>query len=397
MKVGKPAIDIENDEMVISAPVEWNGGKDRIWFRCDKKFAPMASPRSDAFLLAMLIPAMYRGEDLHVEGDVSPKLLVTTRGDFQEICRLSMHELKRISVYADSISVKASLADGVMASFSGGIDSYCTIIDYFAHPPCAEFKITHLAFNNLNGHGKKGGPVFDQRRRDVMVCAERLGLPVISFASNIEDFFPPGRYAHSHPVRHQAAAMTLQRGIGRFLFSSGLYFTDVRVRPNRSMNFAECLLTSFMSTESFEMMVVGNQYTRVQKTLKIGEYEPSHDTLDVCVTPFQRRAARNCGKCAKCVRTLLTLDIAGYLPAFERNFDMPQYRSARLREIAKAALANDPFIREIAQLAEEKNYAFSTQEKAALKLTQAPLIGPLAQYAYRQSQNLRGLEIERRP
>ncbi len=51
-------------------------GPESLWYEFDPEGAPAVLPdRADAFVLAMLFPAMKHGRDIHVHGRVSTSLL----------------------------------------------------------------------------------------------------------------------------------------------------------------------------------------------------------------------------------------------------------------------------------------------------------------------------------
>ena len=62
----------------------------------------------------------------------------------------------------------------------------------------------------------------------------------------------------------------------------------------------------------------------MQKTLLVAELPVARQSLTVCtgVTPD----GRNCSTCDKCLRTELTLEIAGHLDAFDERFDLGAFR-----------------------------------------------------------------------
>ena len=67
--------------------------------------------------------------------------------------------------------------------------------------------------------------------------------------------------------------------------------------------------------------------TRYDRTKLLSDFGPAQKLLNVCIN-----GAPNCGKCFKCVCTMLQLDQMGKLDVFEGVFDTSYYRSTNARE-----------------------------------------------------------------
>jgi hypothetical protein len=98
---------------------------------------------------------------------------------------------------------------------------------------------------------------------------------------------------------------------------------------------------------------IGSERTRIEKTLQVAEIPESYNTLSVCV-----KDAENCSMCSKCMRTLLTMEIAGVIDRYSASFDMDIYRQHRDEYIRKLFQSRDPFAHEIINFAKEKDFSF---------------------------------------
>ena len=100
--------------------------------------------------------------------------------------------------------------------------------------------------------------------------------------------------------------------------------------------------------------------TRIEKTRAIGDWDIAQDYLDVCFH------FNNCGTCAKCYRTLVTLDLLGKVDDFGRVFDIKKYYRNRKKAYGwllytkqgDAKNDNAVFARDIYRLAKEKRLHF---------------------------------------
>ena len=121
------------DSLEVSASVDGF----RLWYRLPTSFA--VSGAGDPFLAAALLPAMLKGEPLHVDAalPVSPKLL-TNLARLQEIHHCWNPIFKLIPVNAETKTAEP-LNTGVMSFFSGGADSTFTFLKH-------REDISHLVF-----------------------------------------------------------------------------------------------------------------------------------------------------------------------------------------------------------------------------------------------------------
>jgi hypothetical protein len=79
----------------------------------------------------------------------------------------------------------------------------------------------------------------------------------------------------------------------------------------------------------------------VAKTKAVASLSVSHDHLDVCFDAlYQRNRSSNqplnCGRCAKCARTQLTLEHFGALGLYHRQFDIAAFTANRSELLAQA-------------------------------------------------------------
>ena len=125
--------------------------------------------------------------------------------------------------------------------------------------------------------------------------------------------------------------------------------------PTKAIAFSDPVALPLLSTGKIDLLSVGSEHTRVEKTLRTAEVATSHQSLDVCVREDQ---TGNCSNCWKCRRTLLTLEIGGFLEQYSSVFDLSVYRAGRTRHIARLIQSDEPLAREIVSFARERNFAF---------------------------------------
>jgi hypothetical protein len=338
--------------MRISAASVSNGvysthlGAKRLWFSVS--LANMLSETSDAALVAAMIPAMLDGEDIEVDGPVSARLFYNLSGRHQDVIRSILPTCSRISIKASELYDRGPSAAGVATGFSGGIDSFSSIVDHYWKPCSPGFKLTHLLHNNVGAHGSPEKFRHSAMRMDAL--ARRLNLPpLVVVDSNLSDFYDERlSFQQTHSHRNMAVALALQGGIRRFLYASTYRYRDVRFAPSNDIAFCDPVSFPHLSTERLDAVSVGGEYSRVEKTFQVSDFAQTYSALDVCTGGIISN--RNCSQCAKCLRTMLTLDCAGRLDRYAEVFDLHKYEALKDWYIAHIMTAPDPFSRELAEL-----------------------------------------------
>lgn len=377
MRIGKPQIFEEKRQAVYCVNVDSHCGNQTLWYAIQAEHVSLLSSLSDAPLVALLIPAMMRGEDIHLEGAISAKLHYNLSRPLQKILRHIIPDLRPINIHADVLdNGPMQRAPGVATGFSGGVDSYCLLADHFFSEVSPQYKVTHLLFNNL---GTRPELEFRERYRRLVPLAERFGLPFLAINSNLDHFYAGHfDFQQTHTLRNASVALLLQRGIGRYLYASAYEYADVFVGPCNAMAHTDPITLPLLSTDGLDALSAGSEYTRVEKTSRVSEIPDSYDTLDVCVSEDSGRT--NCSSCWKCLRTMATLDIADRLGRYANSFDLATYRKLRTRYFAKLLSSpNETLMREVVEFGRERNFQFPLTSR----LLHGSGIYPLAMWAKR--------------
>ena len=270
---------------------------------------------------------------------------------------------------------QASCSHGVATGLSGGIDSFSVLADhhYAADLPRVE-RLTHLLYNNVGSHGRHGDGLFLKRLARLRPTAERIGLPLVTVNSNLDDFF--GAHLAFQPTitpRNAAVAHLLQRGIGTALIASSYPYRWVKVARAGDSSYADPIILPILSTGALTLNAVGSEYRRVEKIAQAAELADSWDCLDVCVLSTD---GTNCSRCWKCVRTMLTLEILGKLERYEAVFDMDVYRQCSRDPYIADVMTNwrEPVTREVVVLARERGFPVPAGALKALPGVVAPKV-----------------------
>jgi len=348
MLIGKPIAERGTEGLTLRSKVSFLGEEDECFYSVPERYADFADTESaNCFLVGLLYPAMRHGEDIHVEGTVSARLIFNLNEyliPFMAACDERLHVIKVTAAATDAAGRPSASAVGT--GFSGGIDSFTTIYRHYAQPTPEGFKLTHLFFFNVGAHGipKEPGDLetierqFKARFAKFGSFPAEEGLPFVPVNSNVHKFHPWG-HLEVATLATVSAVMFLQRGIRRYYVASSGHtyrqlwkFLGDGGRPD-AIERINMMLLPWLSTETLDLVDDGNRFDRSDKTEMIAGWPPVAKYLNVCYG--HDTLDTNCSVCGKCRRTLLTLEILGRLEDFAGVFDIEKYR----REVRRRLIA----------------------------------------------------------
>ncbi len=366
LTIHQPEIIERENETVLQAEFECGDTKDILWFSTTKEFGSyLCHERGDAFLVAMLLYAMKRGEDIHILAPISERLYYTLTKHFMKVIADMFSGYHQIQIICDIDSGYLENAGGVGTGFSCGIDSFCTVVEHTDESCPPNYKLTHLTFFNVGASGDYGGnharDLFYQRIEAVRPCADELQLPLVTLDSNINEILNMN-YLPTHTYRNVAAVLALQKLFKTYYYSSGYTLWQFELNHSASAHY-DVYALDMLSTNDTKFFSSGEIYSRVEKTDIVSTHPLSYKYLNVCVA-----AETNCSRCHKCQRTLVTLDLLGKLDLYNKVFDLNDYRMHRSKYFGLA-------------LSGRKNDAFKQEIYDAIKRDNFPI--PFGAYLYR--------------
>lgn len=340
--------------------MESSSGNETLWYSLHEACADLLSNKSDAPLIALLMPAMASGEDIYISGVVSERLIYNLSGPIQNVLQRIIPSLQRVNIYPEEVCPdQRNRPPGVATGFSGGIDSFCILADHHHSDITDQFRITHLLFNNVGSHGSGGERLFKERYKRLVPAANLLGLPFLMINSNVDSFYSKQLgYKQTHTLRNVSVALLLQEGIGRYMYASAYGYSEIFIGPTYSLGYSDAITLPLLSTDTLDAFSVGSEYSRVEKTLRVVEAPESHRMLDICVNVNNASGFTNCSTCWKCLRTLATLEIGGHLEHYSSCFDLDAYKGKRIDYFTTLLGSHDPLLKEIVQYAKDRNYPF---------------------------------------
>jgi hypothetical protein len=324
-----------------TASVTLDGRERPLVFRRygDHPDLPRREDTCDPFAVALLVPAMIRGEPLVIEGSVDEVLLGSLRGLVQEAMRLMAPGWKRVAVEAEPRPA-APVTDwtkGAAAAMSGGIDSMHLARHRILDPAVPEpLRVRLLVHHHVGAHGDDDA-VFEEQYAHARRVADRLGLPIVGTRCGLTEAYRGMSFIHSVTPRNVAASMAVDHLFAAFQFASTEPIgQQPRMDRIGGISILDSLLLPLFNTTRTVWLPFGGDATRLRKTAEVLAEERLYGDLLVCMRGFRRdRRNLNCGRCYKCARVLLQAEADGRLAAVAGTFDMEGFRRGRTHSLVR--------------------------------------------------------------
>jgi len=349
LSVGLPEVSVKDGLWRLSAPVRIESDQKEsilaehqreIWFALEEQYAEefVFPDCCDCFLFGLLYFAMKFDYDIHLKGNVSRLVVYNVNEHVVPIIAAFHAGLHTIRVSADNMKDYPQ-GKYVGTGFSGGIDSFYTIVDNLRHPIYPEDKLTHLFCFNVGTHDlarsfdelEHARKKFRMRFESFVPAAREIGLPFIPIDSNVHSFLPDNVSA-AISTSNASAIHFLRKGIRLYLLSSDgrnyleqfKYLKHIPWEDQVDLAHMEPLLDQWLGDRSLQVFPYGPNVTRLKKTEALLDYKPAQHCLNVCNSVDVME--KNCSICLKCRRTMLDMELMGKLDDFRQVFDVDLYR-----------------------------------------------------------------------
>lgn len=274
---------------------------DELWFRFPKSLAPQLVAEGDSFFAAGLLLAMVTGERLQIDVPVAPRLIKNSV-NIQNLYASWVSKARRTPVEArprPMLPEKPGRGAGVF--FSGGVDSFYSLLKNLDG-------ITHMMLiDRLDSKQMRSAQVCREAREHAAQVAAALGKQLIIVETNARDLFVPTvvDWKDYHGAVLAAVGLMLRN------IMDTVYIAATHSYRHLMPWGSHPLLDPLWSTEATEIIYDGAEARRDEKIINyICKSEVALRSLRVCLSPGDHY---NCGKCEKCLRTMIPLYVAGCL------------------------------------------------------------------------------------
>jgi hypothetical protein len=306
----------------VAATVIWENYAHKaqeIYFETVEEFGDALSCGPHAFLVACTMPAMYFGEErVLIDGEICPELrdgLMTSMVWFRHWWYTPERKLVQIEGATRSNGSGPRKQERAGFFLSGGIDSLATLRANRLHYPLQDpgsIKDALLVY----GLEVREPNIFDYVMNSVSVLAKDAALTLIPVYTNIRCLGPDddmqfwGKFWINEFMGAAFAAIAHALS-NRLTLVSINSCHDI---PNIIPYSSHPLVNPNYTSSDLRIRHWGITLSRFAKTKLISDWDVAIQHLRVCNrTEYYRPGMLNCGKCEKCVRTMLALVACGVL------------------------------------------------------------------------------------
>jgi hypothetical protein len=322
MRIHGIEIGSENGLDRVSATVTWEDSdrpQKEIYVERMQGTAEGFYPNPNGFLLAAIVPAMHFGEKrIQVEGSLCPELrngLFTVMQQLREWYGPENHEPLAIEPTKGFSPPIPPVTRRVASFMSGGVDALTTLYvnrkDYpLDHPgSIKDGFIVHGIDVGGYEHRDKNIGHFQLAVDALSEIAEEAHLNLIPLSTNFrflvnsDDLFA----LESHGATFAGIAHMHSRYVTTSLLASTNSVDELIPWGSHP------LLEPNFSSSDLQIRHDGTWMTRLDKMRLIADWKPAMRNLRTCYHAFRSSDVLNCGKCEKCLRTMVELLIVGKL------------------------------------------------------------------------------------
>jgi hypothetical protein len=254
------------------------------------------------WLPAVLPPAMKLRANIFTDAPVD-ELLLDNLSEVQKVLAGWYDDMQIVDI--DAASCRCTLKPrptppGKGVFFSGGVDSFYSAIHSDA---------THLVFVHGFDIDIDNTPLAEKALTGVRRAAAALGKELIEVSTNLRQF----SNKHTHwAYRYHGAAMA---HIGHLLADhlDTMYIPSTYDANSTAMPWGtHPQLDHWWSSSRVKFVHHGFEKTRAQKVQALVDHQAAMDNLRVCWLNWRDpHGDYNCGKCEKCTRTVINIQVAG--------------------------------------------------------------------------------------
>jgi hypothetical protein len=257
------------------------------------------APVREALVAFCLYPCMKTGCDLDVNGNLSRRMLAAIPHiqDFYHCWDPSFQH-----VALRNAQPQAPAGDSprrVALFFSGGLDCWYSLLK-------SQAEITDLVYLWGFDIPLSNPALYEKALASIRQAAEAFNTHLIVIRTNARDFtekYVP--YNKMYGSMLAGLAHLLSKEVGKVYIAGGEWYTTLVASGSH------VLTDERWSTENLQIIYDGLELSRLGKARVVGQNELAMQTLRVCWANPDNDY--NCGRCEKCLRTMVNLQVAGAL------------------------------------------------------------------------------------
>ena len=318
--------------------------KEMLWFDLPETIASTATDAGNAWLMALLPLAFELGQSLKINTPVDAGLLQNAE-ELQRIWVGWFPKKRPIRIMAEPAANTAEAGNRTGCFFTAGVDSFFSALHFDATG--GGQKVNDLIYVWGYDIPLENRSAFDGKMKALARIGSQLEKTIIPVATNLRQT-RIGKLDWATVMHGQAlGAVGLLMG-GRFktiLVSASLSPGDMRACGTH------LLTTTQMSSSRLKFLDYGSDFYRYDKVAFIASNTVALENLHVC---WVGRNEINRGRCEKCYRTLLSLEL---LNCRQRATSFPQegFSLENLQQLKLPTNLAAPLFEEISRAARQIN------------------------------------------
>lgn len=315
----------------------------RIWYDLPAERRDGLSHSGNPWLVLMLPIAVSAGEDISIPLPVDPHLLENVEAVVRVWHGWFPH-LRPAEVQAPTMSAPPPPSRRRGMFFSGGVDSFFTLLRHDDElTGCGSGPVDTLLFMEGFDIPVTASDEVLSARRQVQKIAGEFGKVLLPVGTNVKDVYLPLRqgWRLSHGCALAAIAHLFENDFAEFIVSSTHEFGQLL--PIGSHPMTDPLLSS----RHLKIVHDGARFSRNEKVERVARSERARRNLRIC---WESRQNSNCGRCRKCLITMLQLDLYGWRGKAEA-FDWSSYSVENVRRLSIDTESQALFFEHIAEAA----------------------------------------------
>ncbi len=362
MEISNIRKEIRDSKIYLVVDVISNHSKStELWFSTDLQYKDwLSADVYDAFLVASVYYAMYYGEDIVIRGNVNKNIYRNLIDYIIPTIKSLRPTFKVISIIVDGFNNAKKIDNKIIGTgFSGGVDSFSTIIDRYEKESDVDYKINCLFFFNVGQYqNTKGIPNIDKALEfyhNSEPLANELNIPFVFLNTNLFDFYLPDWEYDAGPFCRASCILVFQAALRRYYVSGSNHYIQQNSSIDKHIDdVTDGFIYYMLSPENLTIILDGNQYYRSKKIENIIGYGYVQRNLNVCVNnTINIQTDKNCSVCHKCTRTLIILESLNKLEDFKDVFNLDKYKKIAFKNKCRISLEN----KKGAYATENYNYA----------------------------------------
>jgi hypothetical protein len=328
ISIGQPYIEHDGNYAYLKAHISIDTESNILWFKVEERFSKyLCYERGDAYLIAVLHYAMENSHDIELDVPITEDLIYNLQTYLIEALIENNPTYYRPNIKAEIISEPIGNAGAVGTGISCGVDSLHSLASHHESRFSAH-NITHLTYNNVGSHGVGDSALklYQSRLKRPIQFAKEYGFELVISDSNLMNVIKQDHYL-THTYSSMFPVFCLQKLYKTYLYASAGYrFNEFSLKQQKNIccGSYEMLSLETFSNGNVHVLSEGMGKSRLEKLRKVISYKPSYKYLNVCLLEED-----NCGKCEKCIRTLLELDALNALDKYSNVFDINYYKKHR--------------------------------------------------------------------